>query len=128
MDTRLKVLMRCFRTGRIVDSLRVLAVEVRGEHRMDSAAVNMTLISMTMISLGMHVKEWNHQHPYGRPHEDQHPRIGWLVVYLSHCALTLAQIPCLINQPISLLIQWKGLEPEIFSYLCNELIELEQDI
>ena len=24
--------------------------------------------------------------------------------------------------------QWKGLKPERFSYLCNELIELEQDI
>ena len=63
MRTSLKVLMRCFRTGRIVDSLRVLALEVRGEHSMDSAAVNMTPLSMKMIRLGMHVEEWNHEHP-----------------------------------------------------------------
>ena len=51
MGTNLKVLMRCFGTGRIVDNLRVLALEVRGEHSMDSAAVHMTRIPMTMISL-----------------------------------------------------------------------------
>ena len=84
MCTSLKVLMRCFRTGRIVDSLRVLALEVRGENRMDRAAMNMTRIPVMMIGLGMHVEEWNHEHPYGRPHEDQHPRTRWLVAYLSH--------------------------------------------
>jgi hypothetical protein len=74
MRASLKVLMHCFRTCRIVDSLRVLALEVRGEHSMDSAAVNMTRIPMTMICLGMHVEEWNHEHPYGRPHEDHHAK------------------------------------------------------
>jgi hypothetical protein len=41
---------------------------------MDSAAMNMTRIPMTMICLGMHVEEWNHEHPYGRPHEDRHAK------------------------------------------------------
>ena len=84
MDTSLKVLMRYFRTGRIVDSLRVLALEVRGENRMDSAAMNMTRIPMMMIGIGMHVEEWNYEHPYGRPREDQHPITRWLIAYLSH--------------------------------------------
>jgi hypothetical protein len=84
MCTSLEVLMRCFRASRIVDSLRVLAFEVRGEHRMDRAAVNMTRISVMMICLRMHVEEWNHEHPNGRPHEDHYPRPRWLVTYLSH--------------------------------------------
>jgi hypothetical protein len=29
---------------------------------------------MMMICIGMHVEEWNYQHPDGRPYEDQHPR------------------------------------------------------
>jgi hypothetical protein len=70
MDTSLKMLMLCFRTGWIVDDFRVLALEVRGENRMDRAAMNMTRISMMMICLGMHVEKWNHEHPYGRPHKD----------------------------------------------------------
>lgn len=82
--TNLKVLMRCFRTGRIMDIIRVLAFEVGGEHCMDRAAMNMTRISMTMICLGMHMEEWNHEHPYGRPYEDHYPRPRWLVTYLSH--------------------------------------------
>ena len=57
MRTSLKMLMCCFRTGRIVDIIRVLALEVRGENSMDSAAVNVTRISMTMICVGMHVEE-----------------------------------------------------------------------
>jgi hypothetical protein len=67
MRASLKVLMHCFRTCRIVDSLRVLALEVRGEHSMDSAAMNMARIPMTMICLGMHVEEWNHEHPRDQP-------------------------------------------------------------
>ena len=59
----LKVLMRSFRTGRIVDILLVFALEVRGEHRMDHAAMDMTRIPMMMIRLGMYVEEWNHEHP-----------------------------------------------------------------
>jgi hypothetical protein len=75
MRTNLKVLMRCFRTGRIVDIICVLALEVRGENSMNSTAMRMTRIPMTMICLGMHVEEWNHEHPYGHPHEDQQARI-----------------------------------------------------
>jgi hypothetical protein len=30
------------------------------------------------------VEEWNHEHPYGRPHEDQHAKTRWLVEYLWH--------------------------------------------
>jgi hypothetical protein len=63
---------------------RELTVQVLGENRMDRAAMNMTRIPMTMISLGMHVEEWNHEHPYGRPHEDQYPRTRWLVTYPLH--------------------------------------------
>ena len=62
MRTSVKVLMRCFRTGRIVDIILVLALEVQGEHSMDSAAMHMTRIPM-MIRIGMHVEEWNHEHP-----------------------------------------------------------------
>jgi len=63
MRTSLKVLMLCFRTGWIVDDLRVFALEVRGENRMDRAAMNMIRIPMMMICLRMHVEEWNHEHP-----------------------------------------------------------------
>ena len=84
MRTSLKMLMCCFRTGRIVDIIRVLALEVRGENSMDSAAVNVTRISMRMICVGMHVEEWNHEHPEGCPHQDQYPRTRWLVADLSH--------------------------------------------
>ena len=51
---------------------------------MENAAVNMTCIPMMMICLGMHVEEWNYEHPYGRPHKDQQARTRWLVTYLSH--------------------------------------------
>ena len=81
---KLKVLMCGFRTGRIVDIVRILALEVLGEHSMERAAMHMARIPMTMISFGMHVEEWNHEHPKGRPQEDQHPRTRWLVANLSH--------------------------------------------
>jgi len=74
MCTSLKVLMRCFRTGWIVDRRRILTLKIWGEYCMDCVVVNMTRLPMMMICLGMHVEEWNHEHPYGRPHEDQHPR------------------------------------------------------
>ena len=74
MCTSLKVLMHCFRTGWIMNRLRILALKIRGENRMNRAAVNMTRIPMMMICIGMHVEEWNYQHPDGRPYEDQHPR------------------------------------------------------
>lgn len=92
--------MHCFRASRIVDRLRVLAFEVRGKNRMDRATMNMTRIPMTMIRLRMHMEEWNHEHPYGRPHEDHHPRPRWLVRYLSHREFTLAQFSSPSNQPI----------------------------
>ena len=63
---------------------RKLTIQVLGKHRMDRAAVNMTRISMTMVCLGMHVEEWNHEHPEGCPHQDQYPRTRCLVAYLSH--------------------------------------------
>jgi hypothetical protein len=30
---------------------------------MDSAAMSMMCIPMMMICIGMHVEEWNHEHP-----------------------------------------------------------------
>jgi len=67
VGTRLKVLVRCFRTGWIVDSLRILALKIRGEHRMDRAAVNMTRIPVMMIGFGMDMEERDHEHPRGQP-------------------------------------------------------------
>ena len=67
MRTSLKVLMRCFRTGRIVDIILVLALEVRGEHSMDSAAVDMARLPMTMIGLRVDMEQWNHEHPRDQP-------------------------------------------------------------
>ena len=84
MRAGLKVLMRGFRTGRIMDGFCELALEVWGENRMDCATMNMSRIPMSMIRIGMHVEKWNHEHPDGYPREDQHPRTRWLVVYLSH--------------------------------------------
>lgn len=84
MRTSLKEPMLPFGTGRIVDFIRILALKVRGEHSMDCTAVNMTRISMTVICIGMHVEEWNHEHPHGRPYEDQHPKTRWLVGYSLH--------------------------------------------
>ena len=62
VHTSLKVLMRGFRTGRIVDCFCELAVKVWGENRMDRATMSMTRISM-MIPLGMDMKERDHEHP-----------------------------------------------------------------
>jgi hypothetical protein len=67
MNTSLKVLMRCIRTGWIVDSLRILALKIRGENRMDRAAVNMTRIPVMMICFRMDMEERNHEHPRGQP-------------------------------------------------------------
>ena len=58
--------------GMVID--RELTAQIRGKNSMDRAAMNMTRIPMTMICLGMHVEEWNHEHPYGRPHEDCHAK------------------------------------------------------
>ena len=74
MHTSLQVLMRCVRTGRIVDRIRILALEILGEYRMDRAAMNMPLTPMRMVCLGMHVEEWNHEHPDGYPCKDEHAR------------------------------------------------------
>jgi len=67
MRTSLQVLMCGFRTGRIVVSLRVLALEVRGKNSVDRAAMDMTGFPMTMISLGMHVEQWDHEDPRDQP-------------------------------------------------------------
>jgi len=69
MRTSLKVLMSCFRTGRIVDIILVLALEVRGEHSMNSAAMNMANFPMTMISLRVDVDQRNHEHPEDQPQD-----------------------------------------------------------
>ena len=74
MRKSVKVMMRCFRARSIVRLIRILALEVRREHRMDSTAVNVTRIPMTMIRLGMHMEEWNHEHPHGRLYVDQHSK------------------------------------------------------
>ena len=74
MRTRLKVRMRAFRTGRVVEGFRELTLEVWGENGMDRATMSMARIPMMMVCLGMHVEKWNYEHPYRRPHEDQHPR------------------------------------------------------
>ena len=67
--------MRCFRAGRIVDSLRILTLKILGENRMDRATMNMTIIPMMMmICLGVNVEKWNYEHPYGHPYKDQQPR------------------------------------------------------
>jgi hypothetical protein len=34
---------------------------------MDSAAMNMTRIPMTMICLGMDMEQWDHEHPRDQP-------------------------------------------------------------
>ena len=41
---------------------------------MDCATMNMIRIPVMMIGFGMDMKERDHEHPYGRPHEDHHPR------------------------------------------------------
>ena len=68
--------MRGFRAGRIVDGLCILALEVRGEHRMDCAAVNMTRIPVMMIGLGMDMEERDHEHPRGQPEHDKYTNSG----------------------------------------------------
>ncbi len=43
------------------------AIEVRGPHRMDRAAMNMSRFSVTVIRIGMHVEQGHHEHPQSRP-------------------------------------------------------------
>src|SRR5262245_11154570 len=100
MGASLKVLMRGFRTGRIVDSLRILALEVWREDTMNNTAMNMARISVMMICLRMHMEERNHEHPYGDPHKNEHPSTRSLVTFLSHCEVTLAQFPSPSNLPV----------------------------
>lgn len=64
--------MRCFRTGRIVDIVRVLTLEVWGENRVDSAAVNMIAVPMTMVSLRVDMEQWDHEHPRDQPEHDKY--------------------------------------------------------
>ena len=72
MRSSLKVLMRCFRTGRIVDIIGVFTLEVWGENRMDRAAMNMIAIPMTMIRLGVNMEQWDHEHPRAQPEHDKY--------------------------------------------------------
>lgn len=67
MPNSLKMLMRGFRTGRIVDSFRELALEIWGENSMDRATMSMARITMMMIGFGMDMKERDHEHPRGQP-------------------------------------------------------------
>jgi hypothetical protein len=76
MRAGLKVLMRGFRTGRIMDSFCELTLEVLGKNSMDSAAMLMKIISMSMIRIGMHVEKWNDEHPDGYPRENQQASTG----------------------------------------------------
>lgn len=50
-----------------MDIILVLPLQILGEHRMDRAAMNMARLSMTMIRLGMHVEQWEHEHPRDQP-------------------------------------------------------------
>ncbi len=61
------MVMLYFRTGRIVDMICVLTLEVRGENRMDSAAVNMIATPMTMVGLRMDMEQWDQEHPRDQP-------------------------------------------------------------
>ena len=67
MRTGLKVLMRGFRTGRIVDSFCELTLKVSRENCMDRATMNMARIPMMMICFGMDMEERDHEHPGGQP-------------------------------------------------------------
>lgn len=67
---KLKMLMRGFRTGWIVDIVRIFALEVLGKHCMNRTAMHMACIPMTMVCVGMHMEERNHEHPDRCPHED----------------------------------------------------------
>src|SRR5262245_13105102 len=100
MGASLKVLMRGFRTGLIVDSLRILALEVWGENTMNNTAMNMARISVMMICLRMHMEERNHEQQYGRPHKNEHPSTRSLVTFLSHREVKLAQFPSPSNLPV----------------------------
>lgn len=66
------MLMRGFRTGRIVDCFCELALEVWGENRMNRATMSMTCIPMMMIPLGMDMKERDHEHPCREPEHCQY--------------------------------------------------------
>ena len=46
---------------------RNFAVRVRRKDCMDCASVYMTRIPVVMISLGMDMKEWDHEHPRDQP-------------------------------------------------------------
>ena len=67
MRTGLKVLMRGFRTGRIVDTFCELALKVSRENCMDRATMNMPRFPMMMIGFGMDMEERDHEHPGGQP-------------------------------------------------------------
>jgi hypothetical protein len=67
MRTGLEMLMRGFRTGRIVDTFCELALKVWRENRMDCSTMSMARIPMMMICFGMDMKKWDHDHPRREP-------------------------------------------------------------
>ena len=67
MCLTLKVLVRGFRTGRIVDRFCELALKVSRENCMDRATMNMSRIPVMMICFGMDMEERDHEHPRGQP-------------------------------------------------------------
>ena len=72
MRTSLKMLMRDFRTGRIVNCFCELALEVWGKYRMDRAAMNMPRFPMMMIGFGMDMEQWDHEHPRDHPEHNKY--------------------------------------------------------
>ncbi|MCP9441356.1 MAG: hypothetical protein NNA20_02065 [Nitrospira sp.] len=44
------------------------ALEIRRPDGMNNTAVDMAIFSVTVIPFGMHVEEWNREHPHPDPH------------------------------------------------------------
>ena len=52
-----------------MEIILVLALKVRREHRVDNASMNMIRLSVTMIRLGMDMKQWKHEYPRDQPEQ-----------------------------------------------------------
>ncbi len=74
--------------GMVID--RELTVQVLGKNSVNCPPMRVICGPMAMIGFGMHVKEWSHEHPNGRPHEDSQPRPRHVAIYQSHCKVSLA--------------------------------------
>ena len=62
-----------------------LAIEVWGPYRMSGPTVHMSDLSMPVIGLGMHVEQWDHQHPQSSPHRnDETKALGGSTLRLEH--------------------------------------------